>query len=245
MSIFLSILISTGVISLLSLFGALFLFSQKDLLKRISIFLLAFAAGALMGNAFLHILPRAAEKAASPHSFLFVLFGFGLFFVIENILHWHHTHQGEPTHKVLGTLSLLGDGAHNFLDGLIIAAVFFIDIKLGFATTLAIALHEIPQELAEFGVLVHSGMSKARALFLNFLSASMVVLGGMVSFLLAGVLGSWVNALLLLAVGIFVYVAASDFVPEIRKEQGLKKSIGLLFTFAAGISLMWIALFLE
>jgi len=245
MSVFLSILISTGAISLLSISGAVFLFFQKNLVQRISIFLLAFAAGALMGNAFLHLLPEAVEKVQSAHAFLFILFGFGLFFVIENILHWHHTHQDQPKHKSLGTLSLLGDGMHNFLDGLIIAAVFFIDVKLGFATALAVALHEIPQEVAEFGVLVHSGMSRVRALLFNFISASAVILGGVVSFLLAGVITEWVGSLLLLAVGIFLYIAASDFVPEIRKEQKVSKSIGLLFTFAAGIFLMWLVLFLE
>jgi zinc and cadmium transporter len=245
MAIFVSILIATGAISLLALTGAVFLFFQKTLVQRISIFLLAFAAGALMGNAFLHLLPEAVEEVSSPNAFVFILLGFGLFFFIENILHWHHVRGDRPEHHSLGTLVLLGDGVHNFLDGMIIAAVFFVDIKLGFATTLAIALHEIPQEIAEFGVLLHAGFSRGRALLLNFLSATTVVAGGIVSFSLAGVLGEWVMLFVLFAVGVFVYVAASDFVPEIRKEQGLPKSLGLLGTFAAGIFLMWAVLFLE
>lgn len=198
-----------------------------------------------MGTAFLHLLPEAIENIESRNAFLFILAGFGIFFVIENILHWHHSHRGEPAHNSLGTLTLLGDGFHNFIDGMIIAAVFFVDIRLGFATTLAVALHEIPQEAAEFGVLIHAGFSRAKALLWNFLSASTVVLGGIVSFLLAGVLGQWIALFLLFAVGIFLYIAASDFVPEIRKEQSLPKSLGLLGTFAAGIFLMWLVLFLE
>ncbi|MEK7542663.1 MAG: ZIP family metal transporter [Patescibacteria group bacterium] len=245
MTTFFGILISTGCISLLSFSGALFLFFQKNLIQRISIFLLAFAAGSFMGAAFLHLLPEAIKEIKSENAFLFVLFGFSAFFFIENILHWHHTRGDKPQHRSLGILSLLGDGTHNFLDGMIIAAVFFVDIKLGFVTTLAVALHEIPQEIAEFGVLMYAGFSKARALLLNFLSATTVVLGGIVSFLLAGFLGEWVMLFVLFAVGVFVYVAASDFVPEIRKEQSPVKSLSLLFTFVAGIFLMWLVLFLE
>jgi len=245
MSIFVSIIVGTGLISLLSLSGGLLLFFRKQLTDKLSIFLMAFAAGALMGTAFLHLLPEAIEGITSRNAFLFILAGFGMFFVIENILHWHHSHRGEPTHSSLGTLTLLGDGFHNFLDGMIIAAVFFIDIRLGFATTLAVALHEIPQEAAEFGILTHAGFSRARALLWNFLSSSTVVLGGIVSFLLAGIIGQWIVFFLLFAVGIFLYIAASDFVPEIRKEQSLPKSLGLLVTFAAGIFLMWLVLFLE
>ncbi|HEY4509980.1 MAG TPA: ZIP family metal transporter [Candidatus Paceibacterota bacterium] len=245
MGTFLAILLSCGFISLLSFSGAAFLFFQRQLIQKFSIFLLAFAAGASMGAAFLHLLPEAIEGIESENAFLFVLFGFGLFFFIENILHWHHTRGDHPEHRSLGILSLLGDGVHNFVDGMIIAAVFFVDMNLGFVTVLAVALHEIPEEIAEFGVLIYAGFSRKRALLLNFLSATTVILGGVVSFLLAGFLGQWISLFLLFAVGIFVYVAASDFVPEIRKEEGLPKSLGLLFTFAAGIFLMWLVLFLE
>lgn len=244
-TLFLSIIAATGLISLLSFSGSLFLFSQHHLIRRISIFLLALAAGALMGNAFLHLLPEAAQELDSEHAFLFILLGFGVFFFIENILHWHHTRGDKPAHRSLGILSLLGDGVHNFLDGMIIAAVFFVDIKLGFVTALAVALHEIPQEIAEFGVLVFSGFSNVRALLLNFLSATTVIAGGIVSYFLGTLLEPWIPLFVLFAVGVFVYVAASDFVPEIRKEQSLSKSLGLLATFAAGIAIMWLALFLE
>lgn len=245
MNTFLSILVSTGFISFVSFSGVLFLFFQKHLVQRISLFLLAFAAGSFMGAAFLHLLPEAVEEVQSESAFLFILFGFGLFFLIENIFHWHHVRGDEPEHKSLGLLTLLGDGVHNFLDGMIIAAVFFVDIKLGFATTLAVALHEIPQEIAEFGVLIHAGYSRLRALLFNFLSASTVVVGGVLSFLLIDFVEQWIPLFMLFAAGVFIYVAASDFVPEMRKERNFSKSLSLLATFAAGIFLMWAVLFLE
>lgn len=241
----LAIITATGLISLLSLSGAVLVFFKRHVLDRLSIFLMAFAAGTFMGTAFLHLLPKATEGVESVTPFLFILLGFGIFFFIENILHWHHSHNGKEGHKSLGAISLLGDGAHNFLDGMIIAAVFFVDIRLGFITAVAVAFHEIPQEIAEFGVLMHAGYSKYRALLFNFISASTVVAGGIVSFFLEGILGQWITLFLFFAVGTFMYIAASDFVPEIRKEAGLRRSFALLLTFAAGILLMWGVLFLE
>jgi len=192
-----------------------------------------------MGAAFLHLLPEAIEKTESKNAFVYILIGFGIFFFVEKILHWHHSHRRQAEHAPLGMLSLLGDGLHNFIDGMVIAATFFVDVRLGFVTAAAVALHEVPQEIAEFGVLVYAGFSKRRALILNFLSATTVIAGGMVGFFLQGFLRERIALFILFAVGIFLYLAASDFVPEIRKEEGLKKSLTLLFTFAAGIFLMW------
>ena len=246
MSLLASILIATGIISVLSLSGSVFLFLRKHILDKLAIFLVAFAAGALMGTAFLHLLPQAVEIMDGEGAFVYILIGFTIFFFLENILHWHHSHRDDSTpHAQLGTLSLLGDGAHNFLDGIIIATAFFIDARLGIATTTAIAFHEIPQEMAEYGVLIYAGFSRARALVFNFLSASTVIMGGIVGYLLQDIIGSWVTIIIFFAVGTFLYLAASDFVPEIKKEQGLKKSLTLLSVFAAGIMLMWLFTFIE
>jgi len=185
-----AIILATGLISFLSLSGVLLVFFKRHILDRMSIFLMAFAAGTFMGTAFLHLLPEATKGIESVTPFLFILFGFGIFFFIENILHWHHSHSGKGNHASLGAISLLGDGAHNFLDGMIIAAVFFVDIRLGFITAVAVAFHEIPQEIAEFGVLMYAGYSKYRALLFNFLSALTVVAGGIVSFFLEGILAN-------------------------------------------------------
>ena len=246
MSLLASILIATGIISVLSLSGSVFLFLRKHVLDKLAIFLVAFAAGALMGTAFLHLLPEAVEMVEGKGAFLYILIGFTIFFFLENVLHWHHSHRGGDTaHAQLGTLSLFGDAAHNFLDGLIIAAAFFIDMRLGIVTATAIALHEIPQEVAEYGVLIYTGFSRARALVFNFLSASTVIVGGIVGYLLQGIIGQLETIIMFFAVGTFLYLAASDFVPEIKKEQGLKKSLTLLSVFAAGIMLMWLFTFVE
>ena len=240
------ILLATGIISALSLSGSVFLFLRKHILDKLAIFLVAFAAGALMGTAFLHLLPEAVEMVEGKGAFLYILIGFTIFFFLENILHWHHSHRDRgAAHAQLGTLSLLGDAAHNFLDGLIIAVAFFIDIRLGIITATATALHEIPQEVAEYGVLIYAGFSRARALVFNFLSATTVIAGGIVGYLLQDVIGQWVTIIVFFAVGTFLYLAASDFVPEIKKEQGLKKSLTLLSVFAAGIMLMWLFTFIE
>ena len=240
MSIFVSILVSTGFIALISLSGALFLFFKKGLVQRISIFLLAFAAGALMGNAFLHLLPRAIEKVVSPHAFLFVLFGFGLFFFIENSLHWNHTRGDKPEHRSFGILSLLGDGAHNFLDGMIIASVFFIDVKLGFATTLAIALHEIPQEIGDFGILIYAGYTRSKALLFNFISALAAVVGALVTLAIGNSVESFIPPLVAISAGSFIYIAGSDLVPELQKTTDIKKSLLQFIAIVIGVSLMFI-----
>jgi len=246
MSLLISILIATGIISILSLSGSVFLFLRTRILDKLAIFLVAFAAGALMGTAFLHLLPEATEMVKGEGNFLFILIGFTIFFFLENILHWHHSHRNVgSTHAQLGVLSLFGDTIHNFLDGLIIAAAFFIDIRLGIVIATATALHEIPQEVAEYGVLIYAGFSRARALLFNFFSASAVIVGGVVGYLLQNVINQWITIIIFFAVGTFLYLAASDFVPEIKKEQGLKKSLTLLSVFAAGIILMWLFTFIE
>ncbi|MDP2735392.1 MAG: ZIP family metal transporter [bacterium] len=174
--------------------------------------------------------------------------GFFLFLVTEQLLHWHHSHRTEnhPHEKRhLGILSLLGDGMHNFLDGVIVAASFLVDPALGTVTVAAVALHEIPQEIAEFGVLIYAGFSRIRALLLLFLSASPVVLGGVAGLLLARFVEPHLATFLLFVVGTFLYVGASDFVPEIRKERRMLHSLSLSLIFAVGILLMWVFTFLE
>ena len=210
-----------------------------------SIFLVAFAAGALMGAAFLHLLPEAIGDGVSDKLMLCPLFGFIGFFLLEKVLHWHHTHSDDAGHAPLGALSLIGDGMHNFLDGVILAAAFLVDVKLGFAATAAVALHEIPQEISEFGVLVYAGFGKRRALLLNFISATSVILGGIAGYYLLGVIEQWIPAIILFAVGTFLYLAASDFVPEIRKEEGLEKSLKIFLIFGLGIFLMWLFTLIE
>jgi zinc and cadmium transporter len=162
-------------------------------------------------------------------------------------LHLHHGTEGADEHnpRNLGVLSLSADVVHNFIDGIILAVAFLVDVKLGLVTAAAVALHEVPQEIAEFGVLIYAGFSKARALLLNFLSATSIILGGAIGFLFKETLVPLIPFVLLFAAGSFLYIAASDFIPEFKKERGLGKTLALSGTFFLGIFLMWIFTFIE
>ena len=244
---FLLTLLATFGIALLAFSGSSLLFLKDHLLKRISLYLLALAAGALLGTAFLHILPEVVESGIPDNGFLILLGGFLFFYIGEKLLHLHHSGESTDEHnpRDLGILSLSADAAHNFVDGIILAVAFLVDIRLGMVTAAAVALHEIPQEIAEFGVLLYAGFSKRKALFLNFLSALTVVVGGIVGFVFQGIFVSLIPFVLLFAAGSFIYIGASDFIPEFKKERDPKKALLLSLTFFFGIFLMWIFTFLE
>lgn len=239
MSTLVWIVFATIIVSLLAFVGILALALKEKLLKKILLFLIALSAGALMGGAFLHLIPEAIGEFPVEIVFISTLGGFVLFFIIEKILHWRHCHDGKcPIHTFAYT-NLVGDAIHNFLDGLIIAASFMINIPLGITTTIAIALHEIPQELGDFGVLVYAGFSKLKALFFNFMTAITAVLGGLVGFFLAAGTEKIMMFLVPLAAGGFIYIAASDLIPEIRKETHLNKSLISFGVFLLGILIMY------
>ena len=185
MSVLIYIIIAAFLISSGALIGIFSLAAKKEFLEKILLFLVSISAGTLMGGAFLNLIPEAAEKLEIANLFYIVLFSFIIFFFIEKIFHWRHCHLGECEVHTFGYMNLIGDGIHNFIDGLIIAATFLIDIKLGAATTLAIAFHEIPQEIGDFGVLLYAGFKKGKALLLNFLVALMVVMGGIIGYFLS------------------------------------------------------------
>ena len=233
------ILISTILISLIAFVGILTLLLKKKLFEKILMALVALSAGALMGGAFLHLIPEAVEQFETYNICFYVLVGFVLFFLIEKVLHWRHCHKGECEVHTFAYMNLFGESVHNFVDGLIIAASFVVDIKLGIVTTLAVALHEIPQELGDFGVLVYGGFKKAKALLLNFLVALTAIFGGIFGYFLSGYVQSSVMFLLPFAAGGFIYIAASDLVPEIRKETDLKKSSLVFGIFIVGILIMY------
>lgn len=234
----LTIIGSTLLIACCVFFGAFFLFFKRDTLGHITIFLVSLSAGALMGGAFLHLLPEALEMLEVETAFRIFLCSFVVFFLIEKLLHWRHCHQGNCSVHPFGYMNLIGDGIHNFIDGLVLASTFMIDIKLGITTTLAVALHEIPQEIGDYGVLVHSGFKKTTALLLNFFIALTVVLGGVMGYFFFSHVDSMLPYLLPIAAGGFVYIGASDLMPEMKKEPQLKKSIGVLMIFVFGIIMM-------
>jgi zinc and cadmium transporter len=238
------IMISTFFISLISFIGVLTLALKKKFLDKILLFLVSLSAGALMGGAFLHLLPESVELREGLDVFVFVLVGFVLFFFIEKVLHWRHCHKGECEVHSFTYMNLIGDSIHNFIDGLIMATSFVVSIPLGMTTTMAIALHEIPQEIGDFGVLIYGGFSKKKALVLNFLVALTAVLGGLIGFFISNMVEDVKIFILPFAAGGFLYIAASDLIPEIRKEISLKKSMICFGIFILGIFIMYAVKFI-
>ncbi|MDD2913270.1 MAG: ZIP family metal transporter [Candidatus Pacebacteria bacterium] len=243
--ILLNILTACFLISICVWLAVLFLFFKKETLSKITMFLVSLSAGALIGGAFLHLLPEASEEMGSEKLFFIVLIAFVLFFLIEKVFHWRHCHKENCEVHTFGYMNLVGDSLHNFIDGLVIASVFMVDFKLGVITTLAIALHEIPQEIGDFGVLIHAGFNKVKALVLNYIVATTVILGGVVGYFASFYIEGVMPYLLPIAAGGFIYIAASDLMPEIRKESNLKKSIMSFGIFILGIIFMYAVKFLE
>jgi len=238
---FLWSIVASIVVSLISLIGILFLLVNEKTLNNILFILIGFATGGLLGGAFFHLLPEALEKSSNPTlTFLYVILGFIIFFILERYIHWRHCHkEGKCDVHVVSYLSLMGDGIHNLIDGMIIATSFQVNISFGLITTLAIILHEIPQEIGDFGVLVYGGLSKLKALFYNFLSALTAIIGVFIGYFLTTSIESFSSVLLPIAAGGFIYIAASDLVPELHKEPNLKKSTLAIITFIFGIILMY------
>ncbi len=244
------ILIATFLVSIISFIGALTLFLKEKLLNKILLILVAFSAGALIGGAFLHLIPEAIEEAGLDEGgilkiFLYLLLGFCIFFVLEQFINWHHHHAAShPEITSFSYLILVSDGVHNFIDGFIIAASFVIALPVGIVTVLAVALHEIPQELGDFGVLIYGGFKKSKALFLNFLTGLIAVFGGIAGFFLSERIGDSIVFLLPFAAGNFIYIACSDLIPEIKNKETSKKSLLYFFVFLLGISLMLLLRFI-
>jgi zinc and cadmium transporter len=239
----LNILIATVAISLLSLVGLFFFSWKHELINRLVLSLVAFAAGTMLGSAFLHLLPEALEQSTAQTVFLSLLAGFVLFFAIERLLHWRHCHTEDgkcPVHA-FAYLNLIGDALHNFMDGLLIAASFVASPALGWSTAVAIATHELPQEIGDFAVLLHSGMSRGRALFLNFVTALTAVLGAVLGYFLISSY-SLLSIILPITAGGFIYIATVDLVPELHKASGAsaKKAFGHFGLFLLGIVLMFL-----
>jgi zinc and cadmium transporter len=246
------IIIASFLITLIAFIGIFALALNEKVLNKILLILVSLSAGALMGGAFLHLIPEAIEKVsheATEHLhipseiFIYILVGFILFFVLEKVLHWRHCHKGKCDVHTFHYMNLVGDTIHNFIDGLILAAGFVTSIELGITTTVAIAAHEIPQEIGDFGVLIYGGFAKKKAIILNFIVALTIVLGGIVGYFISQTVDQATTFLLPFAAGGFIYIAATDLVPEIKKELDFKKYMATLIVFILGILIMWIIKF--
>ncbi len=228
------ILIFTIIGSIASLAGSFFLLLKKEITQLLSQRLISFAAGVLIATAFLDLLPEAMVESGGFNIFFPALLGFITFFMAERFLtifHYHHPHGTKPTNLLI----LLGDGVHNFVDGVTITAAFLSSIPLGITTSFAVAAHEIPQEIADMGVLLANGLSKTKALIYNFLSALAALAGALIAFFFAGFIETYLYFFLALAAGHFIYISASDLIPEIHENISGQGKFTNILIFLLGV----------
>jgi zinc and cadmium transporter len=233
------IVLSGLLMSAIALVGSVTLVLSSETLRKITLPLVAFAAGSLIGGAFLHMIPEGLSRWGGGHGFfLWIVAGFAVFFALEQLLHWRHCHRSvADTRRPLTYLILLGDGLHNYIGGLAVAGTFLVDIRLGITTWLAAAAHEVPQELGDFAVLIHGGWEKRRALLFNVLSALAFLAGGLTTYFISFRVD--VAFLVPFAAGNFIYIGASDLVPEVNRHEKLANNVIHFLAFCSGLALMW------
>jgi len=238
---FLWALSASIVVSLISLIGIFSLLLKEKWLNKILVLLIGFSAGGLIGGAFLHLLPEALEQSKNTSIFIYVIVGFIIFFILERYLHWRHCHKGICDIHTFTYLNLIGDGIHNFSDGLVIGASFMVNVHFGIITTLVIILHEVPQEIGDFGVLIYGGFNRFKALFYNFISALTCVIGTIIGFYLSENIKNFSPIILPITAGGFIYIAACDLIPELHKDPNLKRTAFSVLAFLSGILFILLA----
>ena len=242
-------LASVAGVSLLSLVGVVFLATNPARLQRFLLVLVSFAVGGLTGDAFIHLIPEAfRELGLQLSTSLLVLLGIVLFFAVERLIRWRDCRHAARVHHVhpVATLNLIGDGVHNFLDGAVIGAGYLVSFPIGLTTTLAVVLHEISQEIGDFGILVHAGFSVQRALLFNFLSALTSFLGAVLALAVGPHIHSFSAAMLPITAGGFLYIAGSDLIPQIQEAcEGVGATLAHLFSILLGMGLMALLVLLE
>lgn len=213
--------------------------------------LISYAVGTLLGAVFLDILPHAFGIADSPEEMAAtILFGILLFFILEKLVLWRHCHQEEceahdphpapHDHGRSGMTIMIGDTFHNFVDGVLIAAAFLANTELGIVTSLAIIAHEVPQEIGDFLILLHSGYSKTRALMLNMLSSAAMVLGGVLAYHALQTMQQWIPTLLGLAAASMLYVSVADLIPGLHRRPQIRDSVQQVVLIALGVATIWL-----
>ena len=231
MSILAYILIFTLLGSVVSLIGGILLLAKEKFALKISHYLSAFAAGALLGTAFFDLLPEAKDFAEGKdiNIFLWTLVGILVFFILERFIHHHDSPSGEAgqSHdsmekKTVIPLIVIGDIVHNFIDGMAIAATFLISIPLGIVTTLAVSAHEIPQEIGDFGLMLSRGVKRAKVLQINFLSSLAALFGALLTYIYQDILHGLLPIILSITAGFFIYIALANLIPEIHSRENKK-----------------------
>lgn len=248
---------AVAIVSLVSFAGLVTLSLQEKTLKRVVFVLVGLATGALFGDALIHLIPEAlASNLGEALVGVAVMSGILLFFALEKFLHWHHCHNEheecedtlalhDHAPKHLGALILTADFVHNAVDGIIIGASFLVSSEVGIATTLAVVLHEIPQEIADFGLLIHAGWTRGKALLWNFFSALSAFVGVTIVLLLGSGVANLVPLAAAFTAGAFLYIAGSDLVPELHKTEGLKRTLVQTLAIVLGFGLMVLLVFAE
>lgn len=253
MSNFVNIIIATSVTSLFSLIGIYALSLREKTLHSILLILIAFSAGSILGAAHFDLLPEAIELAREHYeesfAYIYITMGFIFFFFIERFVYWYHGHGHETDISVKTAdraatksfvyLNLIGDGIHNFVDGMIIAVSFLTGLSVGLAATVAVIFHELPQEMGDYGILIFGGFNRRKALLLNFVVALAVIVGGISGVLLIETVEQLSGVLIALSAGGFIYLAASELIPELQEEKSFKKSVVQFALFVLGIALIW------
>ena len=241
------ILVFTFLGSIASLAGGFALLSKEKLALKISHLLASFAAGTLLGAAFFDLLPEALHEGEESgiDIFLWSLVGILLFFLLERFIHWFHHHEEYPEHKRESKstvpLIVIGDTMHNFVDGVVIAATFLVSIPLGIVTAIAVAMHEIPQEIGDFGLLLHKGLSRRKVIIVNIASASVAFMGAIITYILGDILEGYIPILLALTAGFFIYIATSDLIPEIHHEKRKGFAVIESVLLIVGVIVIWLS----
>lgn len=245
----LTIVASAIVISLSSLVGIFALSLRERTLHGILFVLVAFSAGTILGTAYLDLLPESMKLIDTSSVFAHVTVGFVLFFFLERFIYWYHGHGHEAdlssevgdraTSRSFAYLNLVGDGIHNFVDGMVLAASYLTGFSIGLAATVAIIFHELPQEMGDYGILVYMGFERGKALLLNFAAAFTVVLGGILGVIFIEAVEALSGLLIAYSAGGFIYLAASELIPELHKERDFRRSVVQFLVFLLGICLIW------
>ncbi|MDP3727115.1 MAG: ZIP family metal transporter [bacterium] len=235
------ILLAAVAESIVSFSGVFFVLMRESVARWVAHRMLGFAIGALIGVAFFDIIPEAIEALGERAAFGYVALGIMIFFAAEKALRWYHHHHGghESEIRPFATLVLFGDAIHNFIDGIALAVSFLVSVPLGIATTVAVLLHEVPQEIADFGVLIRGGYRRRSALWFNFLISLTTIAGALVGYAAGSALTWLLPYLLAIIGGNFLYIAMSDLIPETHEETGFGHLLAQLVLMAAGVTLMF------
>jgi len=251
LSIVVLVLAATGLISLFSLSGIYALSLSEKTLHRILFVVVGFSAGSILGAVFFDLLPEAVELVEEELAFVYIALGFVSFFFLERFLYWYHGHghredieelpaiPGRANTNEFVYLNLVGDAIHNFIDGLVIAVSFMANHAVGVATTIAVIFHELPQEMGDYGILIYGGFSRRKALALNFGAALTVMLGGVTALFIIASVEAVSGFLIAFAAGGFIYLGASELIPELHEEKTLRRSVVQFVAFLLGMALIW------